>query len=83
MPRTCPRCAYLPDTALPMSAAMRAAALHPVHPPQPPEQPRGLSAWQSHMPRLHRRRTAHTAHATTISRTATVDRLNSKPKITV
>ena len=43
IPRTRPRFAYLPDTALPMSAAMRAAALHPVHPPQPPEQPRGLS----------------------------------------
>ena len=82
IPRTSPRFAYLPDTALPMSAAMRAAALHPVHPPQPPEQPRGLSAWQSHIPRLHRRCTAHAAHATTISRTTTVGRLNSRPKIT-
>ena len=77
-----PAAAYLPDTALFMSAAMRTAALHPVHPPQPPEQPRGLSAWQSHIPRLHRRCTAHAAHATTISRTPTVGRLNSRPKIT-
>ena len=33
-----PAAAYLPDTALLMSAAMRAAALHPVHPPQRSEE---------------------------------------------
>ena len=83
IPRTRPRSALSTGHGLcPCRRPCAPRRCTPCTAPQPPEQPRGLSAWQSHMPRLHRRRTAHAAHATTISRTPTVGRLNSKPKIT-
>lgn len=65
-----------------MSETMVAAAEQPQHPEHPPEQPpRGSSEWQSHMPLRHSRRQAHAAQAAMSSKTTTVDRLNSIPKI--